>query len=51
MRVMHTVLAVLVAFLCYGTYAKMFRRRHRAPKRFAAAKAVRPHDELRLTNL
>ena len=51
MRMIHTVLAILVAFLCYGTYAKLFRRHNRRRNGLAATKPIRPHDELRLTNL
>ena len=51
MRMIHTVLAVVVAFLSYGAYAKLFRRRNRRRNDLAAAKPIRPHDELRLTNL
>ena len=51
MRVIYTALAILIAFLCYGSYTKLLRRRHRSPKRIAHAKPIRPHDELRLTNL
>ena len=51
MRVIQAALAVLVALLCYGTFAKLFRKRDRVRKHLASAKRTRPHDELRLTNL
>lgn len=51
MRVMQIVVAVLVAFLCYGTLAKLYRRRKRGHPLAVRPKSVRAHDDLRLTNL
>lgn len=51
MRIMQTTLAILVAFVCYGSFAKMYRRRRNRHPLGDRRKPIRAHDELRLTNL
>lgn len=51
MHVIQTTVAILVAFLCYGTLVKLYRRRRQKAADARPKRAVRAHDALRLTNL
>ena len=51
MRLIQTIIAVLTAFIFYGSVSQMYRRRRKSGQNRAVVRRVRPHDELRLTNL